>query len=149
MELAQILRGVELCQGLDTQQLQRLASISHREAYDADQIIFRQGSQGDKMYVIGDGQVEVRVEDTRVGDYTTIYLGRGQIFGEMALLDEGKRSATLVAVQDGTILYSIPNSDFVALCKADTAIGYIMMRNMAMDLSFKLRHTNLDPSSGV
>jgi CRP-like cAMP-binding protein len=148
MELVQILRGVDLFHGLNGEQLQRLMTISKREEYHADQIIFSQGNQGDKMYVVTDGQVEIRFRDAS-GDHAALYLGTGQIFGEMALLDQGKRSATVLSVQDGTVVYAIDRQDFVALCQADTGIGYIMMRNMALDLSFKLRHKNLDPSAGL
>ena len=149
MELVQILRGVDLFQGLDVNQLGRLVSISRREIYAADTLIITQGSQGDKMYVISDGQVEVRYDDGKGSDHTVLYLGSGQIFGEMALLDQGTRSASVAAVQDGTEVYAISSADFLALCSADTAIGYMMMRNMALDLSFKLRHKNLNPSAGL
>ncbi len=73
-----------------------------------------------------------------------VYLGRGQIFGEMALLDMGKRSATVRCSQDHTVLRAISQPAFTDLCNSDTAIGYMIMRNMAIDLSFKLRHRNLD-----
>lgn len=149
MELVQILRGVDLCQGLNAAQLERLASISQRETYDADNVIINQGSSGDKMYIVADGQVEVRFEDAEGGDHTALYLGSGQIFGEMALLDQGQRSASILAVQSGTEVYAISSKDFLALCSTDTAIGYVMMRNMALDLSFKLRHKNLNPSGGL
>ncbi|MEP6988793.1 MAG: cyclic nucleotide-binding domain-containing protein, partial [Chloroflexota bacterium] len=68
---------------------------------------------------------------------------------EMALLDQGSRSASVLAIEEQTELYVIDADAFVNLCQQDTAIGYIMMRNMALDLSFKLRHKNLDPSASL
>lgn len=147
MELEKLLSSVGLFQGMDASQLSQIAAISRREIYDTDQVVFRQGSQGDRMYVIADGQVEIRFADSKGADHAVLFLGQGQIFGEMALLDQGTRSATIVAVQDGTVLYAILNTDFMQLCEQNTAIGYKMMRNMALDLSFKLRHKNLDPST--
>lgn len=149
MELVNILRGVELFHGLNTDQLQRLVSISQSEVHNTDAVIFSQGSAGDKMYVVTKGQVEIRFDNNKGGRQTAVYLGEGQIFGEMALLDQGARSASVIAIEDGTTVYGISSQDFMNLCKADTAIGYIMMRNMALDLSFKLRHKNLDPSAGL
>lgn len=149
MDLGQILRGVELFRGLSDEQLSRLIKISQLGEYQTDQVIFNQGDQGDKMYIIADGQVEIRFSDADGINKAQLYLGTGQIFGEMALLDEGKRSASVLAVQDGTVVYGIDRTDFLDLCKEDTAIGYSMMRNMAMDLSFKLRHQNLDPSARI
>lgn len=149
MELVNILRGVELFHGLDTTQLQRLADISQSETFNIDAVIFSQGSPGDKIYILTKGQVEIRFDDNKGGGHAGLYLGAGQIFGEMALLDQGGRSASVVAIEDGTTVYGISSADFHTLCQTDTAIGYVMMRNMALDLSFKLRHKNLDPSAGL
>lgn len=146
-QLIDILSTVELFSGLNREQLGRIAAISRPETFKTDDTIFRQGSQGDRMYLVAEGQVEIRFNDSQGGDHAVLYLGTGQLFGEMALLDRGARSASVVAVQDGTVVYSITSADFMALCEADTAIGFIMMRNLALDLSFKLRHKNLDPST--
>jgi CRP/FNR family transcriptional regulator, cyclic AMP receptor protein len=147
MILTQILKHIDLCRGLTEEQLQRLADISEKETFDEDAVIFNQGAIGDKMYIIAEGQVEIRVRDGQGGAHTALYLGEGQIFGEMALLDTGTRSATVVAVQESTTVYSIPGDAFTNLCRADTAIGYVIMRNMAQDLSFKLRHRDFDTAN--
>jgi CRP-like cAMP-binding protein len=147
MELVKLLGSVGLFQGLDASQLSQVAAISQAETYNTDQVIVRQGSRGDRMYIVTDGQVEIRFADSKGTDHPVLFLGQGQIFGEMALLDQGTRSATVVAVQDGTLVYAISSADFTRLCEQNTGIGYKMMRNMALDLSFKLRHKNLDPST--
>ena len=77
------------------------------------------------------------------GPMPIVHLGKGQIFGEVALVDRGLRSATVNTVADGTVLYAISRDDFIELCDEDTRIGYVIMRNIAADLSFKLRHYNL------
>lgn len=146
MELIKLLGGVSICSGLNEDQLGRLAAISQKEIFNTDAVIFKQGAPGDKVYIVTRGQVEIRFENA---GGTALYLGAGEIFGEMALLDKGTRSASVLAVEDGTELYAISYSDFMALCQQDTAIGFIMMRNMALDLSFKLRRNNLDPSSSL
>jgi CRP-like cAMP-binding protein len=137
--VVQLLSTVELLHGLNADQLERLAAISQRESYTTDQVIFKEGAQGDKLYVIDSGQVEIRFDDEAV---PALYLGSGQIFGEMALLDQGPRSATVIAIDAQTELYSIEHAAFIKLCEADTAIGFILMRNLALDLSFKLRVRN-------
>jgi CRP/FNR family transcriptional regulator, cyclic AMP receptor protein len=148
MELLQILKGAELFRGLTAAQLERLVTLAEKAEFHAEQTIFEQGSLGKTMFIIGKGQVEISFHDSD-GDYPEVYLGAGQVFGEMALLDQGARSASVVAVQDETILYGIPSDRFMTLCEQDTAIGFILMRNLALDLSFKLRHKNLDPSTSL
>ena len=72
-----------------------------------------------------------------------VNLGEGQIVGEMALIDLGPRSATVRAVTEPTTVQVIRREDFDRLCQENNHIGYIVMRNLAADLSFKLRHRNL------
>jgi CRP-like cAMP-binding protein len=72
-----------------------------------------------------------------------VYLGRGQVVGEMTLVDAGKRSASVMAAEENTQVVSIPNDAFTKLCEANTTIGYLIMRNIAQDLSFKLRHQDM------
>ena len=145
MALLDLMRAVALFSGLSDEQLQRLLDISQQEIYYDDEIIFDQGTEGDRLYFISEGQVEIRIRShPKEPERSQVYLGRGQIFGEMALLDLGKRSATVKCSQDETILRSITNEAFTDLCTSNTAIGYVIMRNMAMDLSFKLRHQNLN-----
>jgi CRP/FNR family cyclic AMP-dependent transcriptional regulator len=145
MSLIDLLKTVSLFNGLSDHQLQRLIDISAEEIFDDEDIIIEQGAEGDKLYFISEGQVEILVRRRPTEpNRSQLYLGRGQIFGEMALIDMGKRSATVRCSQDHTVLRVIDSDDFSDLCGSDTAIGYIIMRNMAIDLSFKLRHRNLD-----
>jgi CRP-like cAMP-binding protein len=71
-----------------------------------------------------------------------VVLGKGQILGEMSLLDMGFRSAT-ARTETAATLQVIKQADLTALCEQDYRIGYAVMRNLAADLSFKLRHRNL------
>ena len=149
MTLVDLMRSVALFNGLTPEQLQRLIDISREEIHRDGDIIVEQGGVGDKLYLISDGQVEIRIRKLPgEPERSQVFLGRGQIFGEMALLDEGRRSATVKCSQNNTVLRTITAEAFDDLCRSDTAIGYAIMRNMAMDLSFKLRHRNLDLGAG-
>lgn len=149
MTLLVLWRAVGLFNGLSDAQLQRLIDISKEEIYHDGEVIVEQGTEGDKLYFINEGQVEIRIRKSPgEPERSQVFLGRGQIFGEMALLDLGKRSATVRCSRDHTTLRAISGEDFTRLCNSDTAIGYIIMRNMAVDLSFKLRHRNLDLGAG-
>ena len=150
MSVADLLQRSELFAGLAPEQIERIATLGREVVYNAGDIIIREGEPSDEMYIISDGMVEVLVSSGAIPDVTgppqltpVVRLGQGQFFGEMALVDHGARSATVRCVEDGTTLYVIPRQEFLALCEADHHIGYIVMRNIASDLSFKLRYHNL------
>jgi CRP/FNR family transcriptional regulator, cyclic AMP receptor protein len=145
-DLIPILRQVEIFHGMSHAQLSKIAAIAQEQQYSPDTIVFNQGEEGDAMYIISQGQVEVRVTQTNGDHNAAVYLGTGQTVGEMSLVDQGRRSATIVTIDDATTLYRISTEDFTKLCKTETSIGYVLMRNIAQDLSFKLRHRDFDGS---
>jgi CRP-like cAMP-binding protein len=150
------LKRVEILIGLTDAQLARVAAICQEKVYDAGEIIVREREPSTEVYIIHSGSTEVQLSGTRVtaetlaapGPQAIISLGQGQVFGEVALIDMGPRSATVCCSADGTGVYVIRRDDFVQLCEQDTDIGYKVMRNLAADLSFKLRHSNLSWDSG-
>jgi len=142
MSLTAILQHSDLFQGLNESQLAQIMNISQERKYNQGDVVFAQDSEGDAMYVIAKGQVEIQIKSESGKKRSAVYLGEGQVFGELALIDQGKRSASIVVIEDGTIIYRILSEALNQLCATDTAIGYLMMRNLAKDVSFKLRHQN-------
>jgi CRP-like cAMP-binding protein len=148
------LRRVEILVGLTDQELARVEAICRKVTFDAQDIIVREGDPSDDIYVIHKGSVEIVLGEGLLtaetlavpGPQAIVSLGQGQVFGEMALIDKGPRSATVRCTADGSELYVIRRDDFIRLCDQDTDIGYKVMRNLAADLSFKLRHRNLSRS---
>ena len=76
--------------------------------------------------------------------HVVVRLGRGQSVGEMSLVDRGPRSASIRSAMDETVIASAPFDAIDALCQADPRIGFQIMRNIAADLSFRLRHRDLE-----
>lgn len=144
MEVVTMLKQVDLFRGLNNSQLALVGQIANQEDFTDGDVIFEQGDLADKMYIVSEGQVEVIVEYSDGQHASVVFLGTGQIIGEMTLVDEGKRSATVKASGKMTRLYSIPNKKFTTLCRTNTDIGYIIMRNIAQDMSFKLRHRGFE-----
>ncbi len=150
MSVIALLQRCELFAGLTPEQVEQIAALGREVVYNAGDVIIHENDPSDDVYVIRSGLVEVLLSRGAIPDVpgppqlsSIVRLGEGQLFGEVALVDHGARSATVRCVEDGTVLHVIPRQAFWELCDGDHHIGYIVMRNIAADLSFKLRHRNL------
>jgi CRP-like cAMP-binding protein len=90
--------------------------------------IFTEGEQGDQFYVVVRGQVEIRSGDRRLE-----ILSRNGIFGEMALIDDSPRSATVVALTDVTVA-AMKEKQFLFLVKHTPFFALKVMRVLAVRL---------------
>ena len=140
MKIKEILRGIELFDGLSDVDLEQVAAVCQERQLNRGELLVKEGDLGDELFIITDGFVEVLLETPR---RVVVNLGTGQISGEMALVDGGPRSATLRAISEPTVVQVIHRTDFDKLCDENARVGYIVFRNLAADISFKLRHRNL------
>ncbi len=139
------LKSIEMFIGLSDDMLDEVAELCQEKTFPADSTIIERHSPPDQFYLIQDGTVEILTGAENPAKDTAgvvVVLGKGQSFGEMGLVDSGARSAS-VRVTTDTVLYAIDCHHFRELCETDTNLGYQVMRNIATDLSFKLRYRNL------
>jgi CRP/FNR family transcriptional regulator, cyclic AMP receptor protein len=97
-EEVDLLRRVPLFAKLEPSKLKLLAFTSERLTFQAGQALIRQGDMGDAAYVIMDGQADVQV-DTPQGPLTVAHLKRNDFVGEMAILCDVPRTATVIATE--------------------------------------------------
>ncbi|MDX1687869.1 MAG: cyclic nucleotide-binding domain-containing protein [Candidatus Promineifilaceae bacterium] len=142
MSLRDLFKKVHLFSGLDADDLERLGEIAVWGEAEPGDILIRQNTTGTEMYVIASGSVQVFIEGF-ADEQSLVVLGRGQVVGEMTLVDHGYRSASVRVTEEGCTYYRIEREDIDALCTEREHIGYAIMRNLASDLAFKLRHRNL------
>jgi CRP-like cAMP-binding protein len=130
-------------------QLDLIAAISDEKMYQPGDIIFEENSPSSELYIIDDGEVEIQVDPDLVGKdagnapQTIAKLRRGQSFGEVALVDEGVRSARARCAYENTKLVIIPRARLMELCDTYPSMGYRLMKNLAADLAMKIRNTDL------
>ena len=151
MPYTHLLEQVDIFADLDTERLKRIASVCTERRYGQGDIIFHENTDSDELYIILQGEVEIQVDPRTLGvpaeespgPTTIATLWRGQSFGEVALVDEGFRSASARCATPNTRLLVIRRDDLIQMCQDDFEMGYILMRNVASDLSFKIRQTDL------
>ena len=103
-EIAGLLGRTPIFSGLSPRDLTQLAEVAVPRSYLAGEAIFREGDSGDTCYVVRSGRVRVtrRHSDGRV--LTLAEMGKGQMFGELAMFDGETRSATVEAIEDTSAL---------------------------------------------
>jgi hypothetical protein len=107
-ERVALLRAIEMFAGLPPDTLESLAARLRRLDAEAGETIIRQGDAGERYYVVADGACEVRVD----GAIATIHR-RGEGFGEIALVRDIPRTATVTALEEST-LYTLDRTAFLA-----------------------------------
>lgn len=113
--------------------------------------ILVEGESGASMYILAAGTVEVTrrfgtTTDDRIGPQrkkTLLSINAPQFFGEMGLLEDAERSATVTASTECEVL-EFTREGFSKLVEADRALGYQVIYNIALVLSGRLRGTNRD-----
>ena len=100
---------------------------------DAGKIVFQEGEEGDQMFIIQDGSVKI---SRHIGGKEQILaiLGKGDFFGEMALVDDSPRSATAMAEEDGTQLLVLDKSKFTYLLRHQPDFALVVMGKLCRQL---------------
>jgi signal transduction histidine kinase len=131
------LRRVSLFKGLSDDEIRLIAEACAEEDRDAGDVIFVEGSIADRFYIVMEGRVEVwkNYYDPKP-DLLAIH-GSGRFFGEMALIDELPRSATVVAKERTRILY-LYREDFRRLIHERASIALSVMTA----ISYMIRNSN-------
>ena len=134
---------------LNEAQLAELGALGVAETHPAGRVLFEQNDTSNDLYVILHGSVSILVTPglaPAAGDVTTAeiaVLRAGQLLGEVALVDQGLRTATAAVREDGTQLIRFARQALLALCDAQPALGYQLMQQLAADLALKLRSSDL------
>jgi CRP-like cAMP-binding protein len=151
MTILGVLNQADIFFDFTPEELKLVSSICLEKDYGLGQIIFEENSESDELYIIAQGEVEILIDpalvsersDTPSQPTTIATLRRGQSFGEIALVDQGLRSAAARSASQDTQLIVIPQIELMQLCETDSDLGYCLMRNLAADLALKIRSTDL------
>src|ERR1700687_5913985 len=125
-----ILRSVPLFAGLSDSEITLVAKSSRRVKYPKKSIVFQEGDAGDFLLVILEGRVKVMLLEDGGQETIVAILERPGFLGEVALLDEAPRSATVMTLANTEFL-QITRAPFLALIKDHPAIAMKVMNHLA------------------
>jgi CRP/FNR family transcriptional regulator, cyclic AMP receptor protein len=137
----ELLSKISLFAALQPSYLRRIANLGIEEDYEAGAIIFKEGTQGDKMYLILSGAVRISRQLPGMGEEALAVLRAGTHFGEMALIDDFPRSADARAHEDCK-LFVVRKEDMGDLLFVDRDLAYDLLWSFVRTLSSRLRETN-------
>lgn len=135
------LAKVPFFDGLTPEALHMIAQVTTDETHPSGTRLFGYGEPGDKLYIILDGKVRISREVGGMGEEALAVLGPGEVFGEMALLDESPRSADAKAHERCRLLV-ITKDAFDDLLFLHKDLAYEVLWSCIRMLASRLRETN-------
>ena len=132
---------LDLLRGIDGADREALRPALSRREYEAGEVVFRQADEGDALYLIARGSASVWLRDAGAGERRVVTFSQGTFFGEMALLDRERRSATVTA-DEGLVCYVLERAGFDELSRSHPHAVQSLLLNMGRELSLRIRRAN-------
>ena len=130
IDIPSLLRQVPLFSNMEEGDLQRLAPVVHRKAVPKAQVLFSEGDPGDELLVVIEGSIKVEINSEDGKELTLAILRPYQFVGELALLDDFPRSATVVTLEDCKFLV-ISKADFHRVVEAYPRMCLPILRTLS------------------
>lgn len=142
-----ILKKIYILQDLREDEMQELLAATTPRQFPADSVIIREGEPGNSMYILYEGQVGIskNISSVQIGELpvkpATIRLRveESVALGEMALLEDDLRSATVTAITPCRVL-ELSKPSFLKLISLNHALGVKILLRLGQHLSQRLRH---------
>jgi CRP-like cAMP-binding protein len=136
-----ILEIVDIFSDLDENQLGLIFDVCIEKTCSLGTVIVREHTATTEMYIVLDGEVEITVKEAAGLDHEVhlATLRSGQSFGEVNLVDEGLRMATVRCITENCRLLEISRTDLLRVLKENPDVGFKVLYNLSADLCLKMR----------
>jgi SulP family sulfate permease len=135
------LASVDLLSTLTSAEREAIERHARRETFSRGKIIFREGDPGQEFFIVTKGRASAYLKQVNGGEIRLATFAPGTIFGELATLDAGPRSASVVA-DDDVICYVLSGQQFAALAKDAPSVAIKLLSGLGRELSRRLRRAN-------
>lgn len=132
---------LDVLAGFTADDLATIKTMLQRRSYARGELVFREGDSSAELFIIAHGSASVRIRLDE--DYQTrlITFSPGTVFGEIALLDQEMRSASVIA-DEMLVCYVLSRTDFMLVSQQYPLIAIKLLENLARELSSRLRRAN-------
>lgn len=142
-DLENVLSSMAPFKNLEKKYFKILLKLIHNRAYAANEYVFMQQDPGIGLYLIIKGEILITMETEDGERFDLANLGRGDFFGELALLDEETRSASAIAMKESqlAVIFKPDLDDFI---EAHPGEGIKILRGISQIIATRLRNLNQD-----
>ncbi len=136
--------------GLDADELEALAGLLERRAFPGGTTLARQGDPGDRMWLLLRGSVSIRIETEDRGRLgrRLASLAQGTTAGEMALIEGGIRSASIIANED-VVSLELCDANYREMLAQHPAIAAKLFGNLLTEMAARIRASHIDLREAV
>jgi anti-anti-sigma regulatory factor len=135
------LASVDLLSTLTSTEREAIERHTRRETFPRGKIIFREGDPGQELFIVTKGRASAYLKQINGGEIRLATFAPGTIFGELATLDAGPRSASVVA-DDDVVCYVLSDQQFAVLAKDAPSVAIKLLSGLGRELSRRLRRAN-------
>ncbi|MBU0995026.1 MAG: cyclic nucleotide-binding domain-containing protein [Proteobacteria bacterium] len=137
--------------GLSSKDLESIQRIMKAKRFEANDIILKESNISSDLFILKSGRVSIELDTSsynEAGSEQIVILRPGDIFGEIAFLENKRRSAHVIAL-DTVEAYQMDGNQLKDLFAENYKIGYVIMKNIAITLSRRLIDTNFKWRNGI
>jgi CRP/FNR family cyclic AMP-dependent transcriptional regulator len=138
MEDVKLLKAIPLFKGFSTTELLSINMVAKSKVYESGDTIVKEKAKGDGLYIIKRGRVRVVKTDSFGDEHVLAYLGSGEYFGEISLVDRAPRSASVIAEEESECVI-IKHTDFQNLIAGNKEIERKFYKSFSLVLCERLR----------
>ena len=135
------LEQVGILHNLDLSEIAALKTHLTRVAHAKDAVIFHQGDSGTELFLVTKGTASAYIHQPGGRDVRLVTFAPGTVFGELAVLDAGHRSASIIA-DDNFVSYALSRGQLAALSRESPVVAIKLLVNLARELSGRLRRAD-------
>ena len=140
-EIQELLKSIPICKDVASKYIKLLPKLVHHRQYQKNEVIFLEGDPGIGFYVIQNGNVQISQKNKLGKERILTTLSVGDFFGEIALLDSQKRSATAKAISDSSIV-AVFKPDLDDFMDQHPRAGVSILRNISLIVAQRLSKLN-------